>query len=224
MAEQTHMSATESLPSGDLGRRLAARRLQLGLTHEETAARADMDPGYLRHLEQHPDAAPSRAALLKLAAALETTLSALTGGDADLPPGPGQAGHDPRFTELSRTECGDLLSTHGVGRLAVPTASGPVVVPVNYSVIDGTIVFRTARGATPALAAGCSVAFEIDRIDDAFSQGWSVLVRGHARLVTDVDEANRLAARAHSTPWAGGRRDMWVRIDPYSVTGRRITV
>lgn len=106
----------------------------------------------------------------------------------------------------------------------MPTASGPVIVPVNYSVIDGTIVFRTARDATPALAAGCSVAFEIDRIDAAFSEGWSVLVRGHARMVTDVGEANRLAARAHSTPWAGGRRDMWVRIDPYSVTGRRITV
>lgn len=51
-----------------------------------------MDPGYLRHLEQHSDAAPSRAALLKLAAALETTLSALTGGDAELPPDPDRPG------------------------------------------------------------------------------------------------------------------------------------
>jgi nitroimidazol reductase NimA-like FMN-containing flavoprotein (pyridoxamine 5'-phosphate oxidase superfamily) len=226
MTEQPTAKAPEpeSGPSGDLGRRLFTRRTQLGLTREETAVRAGMAPGYLRHLEEHADASPSRGALLRLAAVLETTLSALTGGDADLPPGPGPAGRSPVFTELSRTECGDLLSTHGVGRLAVPTAQGPLIVPVNYSVIDGTIVFRTARGTTPSLAVGSPVALEIDRIDDAFSQGWSVLVRGHARMVTDVGEAQLLARRAHSTPWAGGRRDVWVRVRPYAVTGRRITV
>ncbi|MEH0551830.1 helix-turn-helix domain-containing protein [Streptomyces sp. B21-101] len=224
MTEQHTAKAPEEAPSGDLGRRLATRRTQLGLTREETAGRAGMDPGYLRHLEEHPDASPSHGALLRLAGVLETTVSSLTGGDADQPPGPGLAGHAPKFTELSRTECGDLLSTHGVGRLAVSTAEGPVIVPVNYSVIEGTIVFRTARGATPSLGIGGKVAFEIDRIDDAFSQGWSVLVRGRARMVTDVQEAGRLARQAHSTPWAGGRRDVWVRVEPYAVTGRRITV
>ena len=96
--------------------------------------------------------------------------------------------------------------------------------PVNYSVVDDTIVFRTAPGATPSLAAGCAVAFEVDRIDDAFSQGWSVLVRGHARPVTDLGEERRLAEQAYSAPWTGGRRDVWVRIAPYAVTGRRIAV
>ncbi|WP_109000677.1 helix-turn-helix domain-containing protein [Streptomyces rishiriensis] len=224
MTEQHTAKAPEGTPSGDLGRRLATRRTQLGLTREETADRAGMAPGYLRYLEEHSDASPSHGVLLRLAGALETTLPSLTGGNADRPPGPGLAGHSPEFTELSRTECGDLLSTHGVGRLAVPTDKGPVIVPVNYSVVDGTIVFRTAQGATPSLAAGCPVAFEIDRIDEAFSQGWSVLVRGHARLVTDLGEAQLLARRAYSTPWAGGRRDVWVRIEPYAVTGRRITV
>lgn len=224
MAEPKRVNMTEGPPSGDLGRRLAARRTQLGLTREEAAVRAGMDPGYLRHLEEHAGAAPGQGALLKLAGVLETTLATLTGGDADLPPGPGQAGRTPEFTELSRTECGDLLSTHGVGRLAVPTDQGPVIVPVNYSVVDGTIVFRTAHGATPSLASGLPVAFEIDRIDDAFSQGWSVLVRGHARMVTDLGEVQRLAAQAYSTPWAGGRREVWVRVEPYAVTGRRITV
>lgn len=224
MAEPEQARATQERPSGDLGRRLAARRAQLGLTREETAIRAGMDPGYLRHLEEHAVAAPGQGALLRLAGVLETTLAGLTGGDVDLPPGAGPAGRTPEFTELSRTECGDLLSTHGVGRLAVSTAQGPVIVPVNYSVVDGTIVFRTARGATPALGVGSRVALEIDRIDDAFSQGWSVLVRGNARMVTDPGEAERLARRAYSTPWAGGRRDVWVRVEPFAVTGRRITV
>ncbi|WP_405776692.1 helix-turn-helix domain-containing protein [Streptomyces sp. NBC_01538] len=224
MAEPKQPTVTEGRPSGDLGRRLAARRAQLGLTREETATRAGMDPGYLQHLEEHAVTGPDQGALLRLAGVLETTLASLTGGDADRPPGPGRAGRTPAFTELSRTECGDLLSAHGVGRLAVSTAQGPVIVPVNYSVIDGTIVFRTARGATPSLGAGNKVAFEIDRIDDAFSQGWSVLVRGHARIVTDLEEAERLARQAYSTPWAGGRRDVWMRVEPYAVTGRRITV
>ncbi|MFF4585364.1 helix-turn-helix domain-containing protein [Streptomyces sp. NPDC001388] len=224
MAEQTRANVTGGAPSGDLGRRLAARRVQLGLTREEAAARAGMAPSYLAHLEQHPDAAPGRGALLTLAAALQTTVSALTGGDTDLPPGREQAGRAPEFTELSKAECAVLLSSHGVGRIAVPTALGPVIVPVNYTVVDDTIVFRTARGATPSLASGCPVAFEVDRIDDAFSEGWSVLVRGYGRTVTDVAEERRLAEQAYSAPWTGGRRDVWVRIEPYAVTGRRIAV
>ncbi|MET7451957.1 pyridoxamine 5'-phosphate oxidase family protein [Streptomyces sp. NPDC005574] len=224
MAEQTRVDTTHGTPSGDLGRRLAARRVRLGMTREEVAAQADMAPTYLAYVEEHPGAAPGRGALLRLAAVLLTTVSALTGGDADLPPGPEQANRAPKFTELSRSQCVGLLSTHGVGRVAVPTPTGPVIVPVNYSVIDDTIVFRTAHGAVPSLAAGCQVAFEVDRIDDAFSQGWSVLVRGHARAVTDIGEMRRLAERAYSTPWAGGERDLWLRIEPYAVTGRRIDV
>ncbi|MGW3652881.1 helix-turn-helix domain-containing protein [Streptomyces sp. NPDC000878] len=224
MPEQTQANGTQGSPSGDLGRRLAARRVQLGLTREETAARAGMAASYVTHLEQHPDATPGRGALLTLATALQTTVSALTGGDADMPPGPGRAGYAPEFTELSPAECAELLSTHGVGRLGVTTALGPMIVPVNYSVVDDTIVFRTAPGATPSLASGGPVAFEVDRIDDAFSQGWSVLARGYARTVTDTGEERRLAERAYSEPWAGGRRDVWVRIEPYAVTGRRIVV
>ncbi|MDR6975928.1 nitroimidazol reductase NimA-like FMN-containing flavoprotein (pyridoxamine 5'-phosphate oxidase superfamily) [Streptomyces sp. 3330] len=224
MTEQTRADSTEGAPSGDLGRRLAARRVQLGLTRKETADRAGMAPTYVAYLEQHSEASPGRGALLALAAVLETTVAALTGADADRPPGRGQAGHAPTFTELSRAECAELLSTHGVGRLAVSTARGPEIVPVNYSVVEDAIVFRTARGATPSLAAGCPVAFEVDRIDDVFSQGWSVLVRGDAHMVTDVREERRLAERALGAPWAGGRRDVWVRIEPQSVTGRRIVV
>ncbi|MER7576671.1 pyridoxamine 5'-phosphate oxidase family protein [Streptomyces sp. NPDC126514] len=215
--------AENERPLGDLGRRLTARRAQLGLSLRETAARAGMAPSYLEYLE-HPGAAPGRAVLFNLAAALETTVSELTGGTTELPPGLERAARTPEFTELSPDECRTLLGTHGVGRIAAPTASGPVVVPVNYSVVDGAIVFRTAAGATPALAAGHEVAFEVDRIDDAFSRGWSVLVRGPARTVTEPDEAHRLAAMSHSGPWAGGERDLWVRVEPQAVTGRRITV
>ncbi|WP_329347836.1 pyridoxamine 5'-phosphate oxidase family protein [Streptomyces sp. NBC_01261] len=211
-------------PLGDLGRRLATRRVQLGLTLPEAATRAGMAPSYLKYLEEHPGAAPGRGTLLGLADVLETTVSELAGGAVDLPPGLEQAARSPEFTELGAGECRSLLGTHGVGRIAVSTDSGPVVVPVNYSVVDDAIVFRTASGATPSLAVGRRVAFEVDRIDDAFSRGWSVLVRGHGRAVADSGEARRLADGAHSRPWAGGERELWVRIDMQAVTGRRITV
>ncbi|GGJ06619.1 helix-turn-helix domain-containing protein [Streptomyces brasiliensis] len=224
MAEPTPASVPARAPVGDLGRRLAARRSQLGLSLEETAECAGMAPSYVRYLEEHPGAAPGSGPLVRLAEVLQTTVTDLTGGAVDLPPGTGRAGRTPEFTELDPDECRSLLSAHGVGRLAVPMDSGPVIVPVNYDVVDDAIVFRTAEGTTPALADSRPVAFEVDRIDDAFSQGWSVLVRGRARTVTDPDEESRLTARAYSLPWAGGERDVWVRVEPETVTGRRITV
>ncbi len=224
MTEQIPGTAAEPLPMGDLGRRLALRRTRLGLSREETAARAGMATSYLRFLEEQPVAAPGTGALMRLAGALQTTVRELTGGDAERPPGPGRAARHAEFNELTAAQCRALLSSHGVGHLAVPTATGPLVVPVNYTVVDGTIVFRTAVGATPALAAGCQVAFEVDRIDDAFSSGWSVLVRGYAKAVDDLAEVRRFDERAYSEPWAGGPRTLWIRIEPRVVSGRRITV
>ena len=119
-------------------------------------------------------------------------------------------------------ECRDLLATHGVGRISVSTAPGPAIVPVNYSVVDDAVVFRTAPDATPAAAAGAEVAFEVDHIDEALSEGWSVLVVGRARRVTDPAAVRRLDDAAYTPPWPGGGRDLWLRIDPERITGRRI--
>ncbi|MFF9208853.1 MULTISPECIES: helix-turn-helix domain-containing protein [unclassified Streptomyces] len=224
MTEQITPAAAAESPAGDLGRRIAQRRTDLGLTREEAAARAGMAVSYLRHLEEHPDAGPGAGTLLRLAGALETTVAELSGGTTDLPAGLGRASRAARFTELGAEECRRLLDDHGVGRLAVLTADGLVVVPVNYSVVDGAVVFRTDPRATPGRAAGRRVAFEVDRIDEAFSAGWSVLVQGRARTVTDPEEVRRLTERAYSTPWAGGERTLWMRIDPVGISGRRIIV
>ncbi len=226
MTERTPADAgttADERPLGDLGRRISARRARMGLSRQETADRTGMALSYLSYLEEHPGAAPNRGTLENLAAALETTAAELTGGTADLPPGREQAARAPEFTKIDADECRALLGTHGVGRIAVTTTEGPVVVPVNYGVFDGRIAFRTAAGSTPSLADGHRVAFEVDRIDDAFSSGWSVLVCGPARTVTDPDETHRLDAETFSAPWAGGPRDLWVRIEARTVTGRRIT-
>ncbi|WP_127361146.1 DUF1918 domain-containing protein [Actinacidiphila soli] len=207
---------------GDIGRRVAVERKRQGLTRAETARRARMAPDYLAYLEEHP-ADPSLASLISLAAALGTTVAALRGGGIDLPPGQGQALLHPRLQDLGPDECRARLSTHGVGRVAVSTPDGPTVIPVNYEVIDDKIAFRTAPDSVPAAAVGTNVAFEVDHVDDAMSQGWSVLAVGLARVVTEPDAVRRLADRAHTKPWAGGEREMWVSIRPRRLTGRRIS-
>lgn len=208
---------------GDIGRRVAQRRAELGLSLEEVAVRAGAAPGYLRYLEENP-ATPGIGLLLRLAAALDSTVAELSGGGTELPQGATRAAPRPQLLELTREECFAHLSTHGVGRVAVVTPEGPAIVPVNYTVVDNDIVYRTKQGTVPAAvrSVAVEVAFEVDHIDEALSEGWSVLVVGPGRQITDPAELERLAGIARSKPWAGGERDLWVSIEPTRITGRRI--
>lgn len=226
MSGQAHSGAAGpdgGRTSGDIGRRVAARRRQLGLSREELALRAASAPGYIEYLEEKT-AAPGMGFLLRLADALQTTVTALTGGDAELTGGVGRAGYHPRLVELEAEECWSLLGTHGVGRVAVTAPDGPAILPVNYVVADREVAFRTSSGALPGRAAGGETAFEVDHIDEAFSQGWSVLVVGAARAVTDEAGVGRLDGLAYSEPWAGGERDLWIALAAERITGRRILV
>ena len=128
----------------------------------------------------------------------------------------------PILQTLTAAECYDLLSSGGVGRVAFTTADGPVVLPVNYVMVGQTVIFRTAPDT---LLAGClngPAGFEVDRLDEALSQGWSVLVTGRAVRVTSEAEVRRLEHHNCVRPWAGGVRDVYVRIIPRKITGRRI--
>uniref|UniRef100_UPI00215D683D helix-turn-helix domain-containing protein n=1 Tax=Streptomyces sp. WELS2 TaxID=2749435 RepID=UPI00215D683D len=194
-----------------------------GLSRVETARRARMSPDHLAYLEEGPGD-PTLATLVRLADAFGTTVAALRGGGVQRPPGQGHALLHPELRDLGREECRTLLSTHGVGRVAVSGPDGlPVVVPVNYEVVEDAIVFRTAPESVLAGAAETEVAFEVDHVDEALSQGWSVLAVGPASVVTDPEVVRELGRKAHTTPWAGGERDMWVSVRPTRLTGRRIT-
>ncbi|MFF9785875.1 hypothetical protein YWIDRAFT_06322 [Streptomyces sp. SceaMP-e96] len=210
-------------PHSDLGRRAALRRQQLGLTREEVASRAAASPGYLQYVEESA-AEPGIGFMLRLASALETTVAELAGGTMELPAGFGKAAAHPEVLVLSPAECRERLSTHGVGRVAVTVDDAPAVFPVNYTVADELIAYRTAPEAGPAAAAGQEVAMEVDHIDDAFSQGWSVLVVGRAHVVTNSYESRRLEEHAHTGPWVGDGRHQWIAIHPTRITGRRIRV
>ena len=206
---------------GDLSRRIAQRRAELHLSQAQVAARAGLSLRYLEYVERYP-ARPSPAALRQLAAALQTTSAALLGGGANLPPGQCRPAGLRVVRKLMPAECRRLIAPGGVGRIAFGTISGPIVVPVNFAVLADTLVVRTAEGTVIDGHADEQVALEVDHIDEALRQGWSVLVRGPAHRVTHPAELRRLQEDAAVWPWAGGEREVYVRIIPREVTGRRI--
>lgn len=207
--------------TGDLARRVAHRRRELHLSYDEVARRAEMHADYVEYLEHAPFVALGPGALQRLASALETTVDDLRGGTVDRPPGPGRAGPHPHLDVLSREECEAHLAGGGVGRFVFISSDWPVALPVNFRFLDGDVVFRTRTEGLLAAAAGTHVGFEVDHIDDAMSEGWSVLIGGLVRLVDDSHELEQIAALGIE-PWPGGHREAVMRIETEAITGRRI--
>lgn len=207
---------------GDLGRRVAERRAELGLSVEDVAARTGMSPTYLQVVEASPSAHLSPSALWALAAALDTSMAAILGGGFEKPPGRTGAAGRAVLDVLDEAECRRLIAPGGVGRLVYPGAEGPVVVPVNYGVLGENVVFRTEPDAKVlGLPPEAEVSFEVDHLDDALSEGWSVLLTGQARVMVEPAELDRARALGLS-PWAGGDRPTYVGVTPRRITGRRI--
>ena len=123
---------------------------------------------------------------------------------------------------LSPAECFELLEPGGIGRVGFNSADGIMILPVNFAVTGKTIIFRTAPDTLLALYADGQVSFEVDHLDEALRAGWSVLVQGRAHKVADEGEVKRLEDRTHLEPWAGGARDVYVRIAPTRISGRCI--
>ncbi len=128
--------------------------------------------------------------------------------------------HPGHLRELTRDECQELLEQRGIGRVAWCDADGAVVLPVNYTVVDGAVLFRTSPHSELARRfAGGPATFQIDEFDEYTESGWSVLVRGRAELVRgeELPESDD-----RPEPWASGTRNFHVRISPIKVTGRRV--
>ena len=210
---------------GDLSRRLSARRADLRLSVIQVATRARVDRRYLEYLENFPSH-PDAATLRHLAAALCTTPAVLLGAGQGASPGRdpraacwSSAGH---LERLSQAECHQLLAPRGIGRIAFAAAPGVMVLPVNYAVAGGTIVIRTGGGSMIAGNADGPVSFEADHFDLELGQGWSVLVRGEAHRVLQPGELRHLHEDFDLRPWPSGEHDLFIRIVPAQLTGRRI--
>ena len=126
-------------------------------------------------------------------------------------------------TELTVAQCWEALREGVVGRIAVVHDRRPDIFPVNYAVDHGTLVFRTGSGTLFRTADGTFVAFEVDGYDVERAEAWSVVVRGVAHEVYELDDALR-AMRLPLFPWHDAPKPRIVRIHPDSVSGRRFVV
>jgi hypothetical protein len=207
--------------AGDLARRVAGRRVELGLSLEEVSKQAGIDPAYLKYFEQSADARLSGGTLFLLARALQTTPRALEGGGGDQSSGLGRPGSHPVLESLTWTQCEAHLGAGGVGRVVFLMDRGPVALPVNFEFAEGEVIVSTDVAKASALEAQAVVGFEVDRVDDAMSEGWSVLVSGCARRIDDPDEVLRLSS-LDLEAWAGGARHALIGIRPDDITGRVI--
>jgi nitroimidazol reductase NimA-like FMN-containing flavoprotein (pyridoxamine 5'-phosphate oxidase superfamily) len=130
--------------------------------------------------------------------------------------------------ELDEAECLRLASQEVIGRLAYTGRYDLTVLPVNYRLVDGTILFRTAQDSltgedlrTGIAHADFKVSFEIDHFNEATREGWSVLIQGPAHHLESDDEQEP-ARLAGVEPWPSGEKDHFIRITPIRITGRRI--
>jgi nitroimidazol reductase NimA-like FMN-containing flavoprotein (pyridoxamine 5'-phosphate oxidase superfamily) len=133
------------------------------------------------------------------------------------------------LVDLDEAECRRLISPGGIGRIAFTGRYGPTVLPVNYKLHEGTIVFRTTEDSptdedlrTGIANAEYKVAFEIDDFSMTAREGWSVLIQGALHHVES--EAERASVQESGVqPWASGPRDLYLQVIPSRITGRRIS-
>ena len=132
-------------------------------------------------------------------------------------------GHGRELETLSRDDCVKYMDRHParVGRIAL-AGPRPVIFPVNYAIDGDSIVFRTDPGTKfHAAVHEAFVAFEVDGVEPTWQIGWSVMVRGQARLVEDPNELGRLS-RLPLVPWVEGEKGHYVHIDTKLISGRRL--
>ncbi len=125
--------------------------------------------------------------------------------------------------ELPLEQCLALLRAGTVGRIAFNSVDGPVVFPVNFRLVEASertwIAIRTRPGNVIDRAP-LNVAFEIDGVDAARREGWSVLARGTLQRVDPA--AADFRDRFDPQPWLTSERDSWLIVEPFAITGRQL--
>lgn len=126
---------------------------------------------------------------------------------------------------LDELECYELLSTTTVGRIAFVSHQGQQLLPLNFTVVDGVIYFRTREeGVLSELAEGLDdVAFEVDHHGTTTRDAWNVTVRGATSAVHEAAGLASTARLAALRPWPPGERALVVALTPRSIDGRRVS-
>jgi uncharacterized protein len=125
--------------------------------------------------------------------------------------------------EMSYADCRALLVRGQAGRVAVVAPDGPHIIPLNYSVVDESIIFRTTPFSVLATyGRNAKLAFEVDHFESEHQLGWSVVARGRADVIIDNDELARIRKVWAPLPWADGARNLHFRLRWSELTGRSL--
>ena len=125
--------------------------------------------------------------------------------------------------DLSQSQSRALLAEGTVARVALVAPDGPHIIPVNYTVVDESIVIRTSPYTVLATyGRDAVVALETDAIDRTTRSGWSVMVRGRTEVVLDSREIQHIRAVSEPAPWADGNRNLYLRLRILELSGRRV--
>jgi nitroimidazol reductase NimA-like FMN-containing flavoprotein (pyridoxamine 5'-phosphate oxidase superfamily) len=124
---------------------------------------------------------------------------------------------------MTEEKCLSLLQGSEVGRVALCMPEGPQIFPVNFTVVDDAVIFRT----TPYSVLGTHawqtrLAMEVDHIDYERSAGWSVVISGPGTRVDAGPVLDDIVHRWNPQPWAAGTRPLYVRLRWDRISGRRI--
>lgn len=120
---------------------------------------------------------------------------------------------------LSDHESWDLLKSAALGRLVTQIGDQLEIFPVNFVTQGHTVLFRTAEGTKLfGTVMNDQVVFEVD--DHTVAEGWSVIIRGTARVLSSSDELLE-AERAQLLTWTATEKLRYVRITPHELSGRR---
>jgi uncharacterized protein len=124
-------------------------------------------------------------------------------------------------TVLNDDDSWDLVSGVHLGRLVTVVEGRPEIFPVNYVIQRRSVLFRTAEGTKLfGTVMNDQVLFEAD--DHNVAEGWSVIIRGSAKVLFGTDEILD-AEQAGLYPWIATQKLRFVRVTPHEITGRRFT-
>lgn len=124
---------------------------------------------------------------------------------------------------LDDDECRRLLVSGVFGRVAVTTPDGPHIVPVNYSVVEDSIVFRTTPySILGTYAQNTQMTFEVDHVDYEYHTGWSVVATGRGEAISEAHQLGAISSQWRPHPWAAGSRSMYFGLRWTALSGRRL--
>ena len=121
---------------------------------------------------------------------------------------------------ISDAEAMRLLAAAPYGRVVFTRDALPAIRPVNHLVENGLIIVRTRLTASVQGDQKVVVAYQADDIDPVRRTGWSVVVTGIARTVSEPDRIARYDELL--APWIDRIRDVLVQIEPSIISGVRL--